>query len=105
MYATNRKSPDRRDPANSRMEYPHRITNAEQLQATRPTRSRNARQHTILIGTDKPLEPPQSRGKAPNHKFRLWRLIQVERPARPSTAMARKANNLLCAYSTLEAEP
>jgi Cell Wall Hydrolase len=47
------------------MEYPHRITNAEQLQATRPKRSRNARQHTILIGTDKPFEPPQSRGKAP----------------------------------------
>jgi hypothetical protein len=61
------------------------------LQATRPTRPRNARQHTILIGIDTPLEPPQSRGKASNHKFRLRRLIQVERPARPSTAMAHKA--------------
>jgi hypothetical protein len=29
--------------------------NAEQLQATRPTRPRNARQHTILIGIDTPF--------------------------------------------------
>lgn len=42
---------------------------------------------------------------APTIKFRLWRLIQVERPARPSTAMALHARlHRFGAYSTLEAE-
>jgi len=42
--------------------------------------------------------------KRHDHKFRSWRQIQVERPARPSTATAHEAATRLCAYSTLEAE-
>jgi hypothetical protein len=48
---------------------------------------------------------PQSRGKASRLKFRSRRFIQVERPARPSTATAYEMKFFSSrTYSTLEAE-
>lgn len=73
MYATNRMNPDRRDPADQAGWNPPHPHPVKQPQA----RCRQTRVighcNTVPIGTCTPIEPPQFRGKASNHKFRLRR--------------------------------
>jgi hypothetical protein len=101
MYATNRMNPDRRDPAQDRMEYPADATAGSCRQHGLTARAAPLQQSPI--GMIRPLDPPQTRGKTSNRMYRL----AINPGGTACQPVHRNGASCLqgCAYSTLEADP
>jgi hypothetical protein len=100
MYATNRKNPDRRDPAKAG--WNNQLT--PQLAVAGNTALRHAQRHCShhRSARNPPLDPPQTRGKTFNRTHRL----AINPGGTACQPVHRNGASGLqgCAYSTLEAD-